>query len=118
MSLGKSNGEENLVFGEMRVQKNQETWLNLLSLSLIELFFFDTTCNSWHGLPDPLLCPEGQCRKSIAVYYLQNPRKDVSKRGKALFAPSKDQEGNKEILELIKKRSDINQASAVYGDKD
>ena len=29
---------------------------------------FDTTVNSWHGLPDPLRCPEGQSRKSLAVY--------------------------------------------------
>lgn len=34
---------------------------------------FDTTCNSWHGLPDPLKCPYDQFRKSLAIYYLCDP---------------------------------------------
>src|SRR5260221_12444888 len=31
---------------------------------------FDTTRNSWHGLPAALRCPEGTLRKSRADYYL------------------------------------------------
>jgi hypothetical protein len=30
---------------------------------------FATSERSWHGHPEPLACPEGQSRKSIAVYY-------------------------------------------------
>ena len=76
---------------------------------------FDTTCNSWHGLPDPLVCPEDQFRKSLAVYYLTDAPDDVDHRGKALFAPSKDQEGDEDVLDLIRKRSDVKTASLVYG---
>ena len=31
---------------------------------------FDTTQNSWHGVPSKLKCPPGKARKSFAVYYL------------------------------------------------
>ena len=58
--------------------------------------------------------PDGICRKSMAVYYLTTPPKDVDQRGKALFAPTDDQKSDQDVLDLIKKRSDINQASSVY----
>ena len=75
---------------------------------------FDTTCNSWHGLPDPIRCPRSEYRKSIAVYYLCNPPKKIDGRGKALFAPNKNQINDKEVLDLIKKRSKTKTAHVVY----
>ena len=78
---------------------------------------FDTTCNSWHGLPEPLTCPSNQYRKSMAVYYLAKPAADIDPRGKALFAPTDDQKNDKEVLELIKRRSNIETASSVYSKK-
>lgn len=50
---------------------------------------FDTTMNSWHRLPNPVQCPENQFRKSLAIYYLTEPTKEVNERGKALFAPNR-----------------------------
>lgn len=35
---------------------------------------FSTTSHSYHGHPDPLLCPENRTRKSIALYYYTNGR--------------------------------------------
>lgn len=35
---------------------------------------FSTTDFAFHGHPDPLTCPEGQTRKSIALYYYSNGR--------------------------------------------
>jgi Rps23 Pro-64 3,4-dihydroxylase Tpa1-like proline 4-hydroxylase len=78
---------------------------------------FDTTQNSWHGLPEPVTCPDTETRKSIAVYYLCDPQDDVDDRSKALFAPTKDQENNAEILDLIKKRASATSASSVYKKK-
>ena len=75
---------------------------------------FDTTQNSWHGLPDPLQCPEAQYRKSMAAYFLCDPPKDVETRGKALFAPTAEQSGDDAVIELIKKRSDVKSAATVY----
>lgn len=76
---------------------------------------FDTTCNSWHGLPNPITCPIDQYRKSVAVYYLTTAQKNVDPREKALFAPTNDQKNDAEVLELINKRSDSKLASSVYG---
>lgn len=78
---------------------------------------FDTTTNSWHGLPNPLQCPENQFRKSLAIYYLTEPPTSVDDRGKALFAPTAEQKHDKEVLDLIEKRSSIATASSVYSDK-
>ena len=76
--------------------------------------FFDTTMNSWHGLCREVSSPEGICRKSMAVYYLTTPPVNVDDRGKALFAPTDAQKDDPEVLDLIKKRSQINSASEVY----
>ena len=78
---------------------------------------FDTTCNSWHGLPEPLTCPNDIARKSLAIYYLSKPREHAPRRGKALFTPSKDQIDNQAVLDLIKKRSQISSADSVYRSK-
>jgi Rps23 Pro-64 3,4-dihydroxylase Tpa1-like proline 4-hydroxylase len=78
---------------------------------------FDTTQNSWHGLPEPIKCPIKITRNSLAVYYLCEPREGAIERGKALFAPYGDQINNPEVLSLIEKRSQITTASDVYGDK-
>jgi hypothetical protein len=65
---------------------------------------FDTTQNSWHGFPEPLTCPEGKYRKSLAVYYLTDPPEGTDQRPRALYAPYKEQEANPEILKLIEER--------------
>ena len=75
---------------------------------------FDTTQNSWHGLPDPLVCPEDEYRKSMAAYFLCDPPENVDRRGKALFAPTEQQKGNAEVLDLIRKRSSVATAAEVY----
>ena len=78
---------------------------------------FDTTCNSWHGLPDPLICPEEQYRKSIAVYYLTTPPENTDPRGKALFAPTEEQKKDAAVLDLIRKRSSTDAAADVWKGK-
>lgn len=35
---------------------------------------FSTSSNSWHGHPSPVACPEGNTRKSVALYYYTNGR--------------------------------------------
>lgn len=65
---------------------------------------FDTTQNSWHGFPEPMTCPDGKYRKSLAVYYLTDPPEGTDPRPRALYAPTKEQESNPEILRLIEER--------------
>lgn len=38
---------------------------------------FNTTDISFHGHPEPLACPEGVTRKSLALYYYSNGRPDT-----------------------------------------
>jgi Rps23 Pro-64 3,4-dihydroxylase Tpa1-like proline 4-hydroxylase len=68
---------------------------------------FDASKHSWHGFNDPINCPDGQYRKSIAIYYLTDVPEEVDDfRERALYSPTKEQETNPEILEFIKKRAD------------
>lgn len=83
---------------------------NLFNRAII----FDTTQNSWHGLPSAIECPEGIIRKSIAAYYVQPAPAITEQRGRALFAPREDQRGDKDIENLIKMRASINQSADVY----
>ena len=78
---------------------------------------FDTTQSSWHGLPDAIRCPPGVIRKSLAVYYLTEPRPEAAQRGKALFSPHGEQSKDPAVLELIKKRSQVDTANKMYRQK-
>lgn len=66
---------------------------------------FDTTQDSWHGLPKPLTCPEGKYRKSLAVYYLTDVDENTEERYRALFVPTEDQLSDPEIVKLCEERS-------------
>lgn len=75
---------------------------------------FDTTQNSWHGLPKHLNCPDNIQRKSLAAYFVQPAPSNTSPRGKALFAPREDQMNDESVKELIRKRANINTANNFY----
>lgn len=46
---------------------------------------FRTSDESWHGLPDKIKCPEGNGRKSIAIYFVSDARPEATPRFKASF---------------------------------
>jgi len=48
---------------------------------------FSTTDSSFHGHPEPLTCPDGWSRKSIALYYYTNgrPAEEVSRAHSTLY---------------------------------
>jgi Rps23 Pro-64 3,4-dihydroxylase Tpa1-like proline 4-hydroxylase len=75
---------------------------------------FDTTMNSWHGLPDAISCPDNRSRNSLAVYYLCEPEMNADERQKVLFAPTEEQKGDSFIEDLIVKRASSKNASSVY----
>ena len=66
---------------------------------------FDTTQNSWHGLPTAIKCPDNVYRKSIALYYLTDITGKEELRYRAQFVPSKEQLNDKSIEEFCKERS-------------
>lgn len=76
---------------------------------------FDTTANSWHGLPEPIDCPDSVFRRSIALYYLSRPDSShVANRKKATFSPRPEQEGDPDIDKLIVLRSDVESVHKAY----
>lgn len=46
---------------------------------------FITYDESWHSLPGYVKCPEGLSRNSLAIYYVSEPRPNVTLRPKAQF---------------------------------
>lgn len=65
---------------------------------------FQTSDISYHGIPTPMQCPEGEGRKSIAIYYVSEPRKDVTHRLKAEFRPLPWQPVNSALAKLYEIR--------------
>eukprot|EP00698_Gefionella_okellyi_P005180 TRINITY_DN14742_c0_g1_i1.p1 TRINITY_DN14742_c0_g1~~TRINITY_DN14742_c0_g1_i1.p1 ORF type:complete len:279 (-),score=41.42 TRINITY_DN14742_c0_g1_i1:109-945(-) len=67
---------------------------------------FRTSDESWHGLPDPIQCPDNVARKSLAVYYLTDPAEGVTLRYKAQFVgrPDHPEECSEGLNELRKIR--------------
>jgi Rps23 Pro-64 3,4-dihydroxylase Tpa1-like proline 4-hydroxylase len=51
------------------------------------VMIFGTTDFTYHGHPDPLQCPEGRTRKSLALYYFSNgrPAEELSGDHSTLF---------------------------------
>jgi Rps23 Pro-64 3,4-dihydroxylase Tpa1-like proline 4-hydroxylase len=51
------------------------------------VMIFGTTDFTYHGHPDPLSCPEGMTRKSLALYYFTNgrPAEEVTGEHSTLF---------------------------------
>jgi len=58
------------------------------------LMVFGTTDFTYHGHPDPLQCPEGVTRKSLALYYFTNgrPAEEISGEHSTLFQARTAQE--------------------------
>lgn len=64
-----------------------------------------STPNSWHGLPETVRSPEGEHRKSIALFYYTKPDSgDYDKRTRAMFAPTEEQKDNPEVMSTIHER--------------
>jgi len=72
---------------------------------------FDTTHNSWHGLPEETESPEDIVRQSLAIYYLTEADKDTNKRPRALFVPTLKQRNDIKVKKLIEERTKINGSS-------
>ncbi len=68
---------------------------------------FKTSDISYHGLPKPIKCPDDIFRKSIAIYYVSNPRDNLTERYKAEYFPQLNQPVNdnlKKLYEIRKNR--------------
>jgi Rps23 Pro-64 3,4-dihydroxylase Tpa1-like proline 4-hydroxylase len=62
---------------------------------------FNTDEDSYHGLPEPILCPEDMTRKSIALYYFTEEKNPVKRSTNYRARPG---DGAKSILIYIDKK--------------
>lgn len=64
---------------------------------------FRTCDDSFHGLPTPIRCPQNQYRKSLAIYYVSEPRVGAAKRYKAQYYPLPEQS----VSDALKRLYDV-----------
>lgn len=82
--------------------------------SFNKLAIFSTTDISYHGHPDPLMCPDDRSRKSLALYYYTNGRpkgefRNASGQNTTIFKQRKNQKDrNSEFLSLSIKNTTKN----------
>jgi len=71
------------------------------------MVIFNTTDFSPHGHPEPLTCPEGMTRKSIATYYYTNgrPEAEVSPKHRTIYKRRPHEAIDPEIEKLREARS-------------
>lgn len=60
---------------------------------------------SYHGVPQQLKCPEGEYRKSIAVYYSSDPLENAEMRYRAAWFPDPIHGSNSKLKNLYDIRS-------------
>ena len=68
------------------------------------LVLFDTNSISYHGVPEPLRCPEGVMRKSLAVYYWsEQPGESQRPRARFVARPNDSKDPALEALREARK---------------
>ena len=112
----KNWGGETCFYSKNNKNKNMPGKLtNKIYPKFNRAILFDVSQYGWHSVE---LIKTEKIRKSIAVYYLINPKNNTkNKRQKALYAPTKKQINNKKVLKFIKLRSNPNTFSNVYKTK-
>ena len=87
---------------------------------LNHVLIFTTDERSLHGFPDPLTCPDGQSRKSLALYYYTDEGEEKSSAHSTdYFARPQDGFGKSAMIWLDKKALDLySRAKARFGYSD
>lgn len=76
-----------------------------LSPAFNKAILFRTSDVSYHGLPHPIACPDSNSRKSIAIYYVTDPRPNLANvRYKAQFRSLPTQPVNDKLEQLYRIR--------------
>lgn len=65
---------------------------------------FRTSDISYHGLPEPMRCPVGEGRKSLAIYYISPVRPNATPRYKAEYIPRPGQPVSQRLAKLYEIR--------------
>merc|ERR1711871_1622088 len=67
---------------------------------------FRTSDLSFHGMPDPVACEQGNGRRSLAIYYVSPPRATAMRRLKAKFLGRPEDPVDTGLDELRKLRAE------------
>lgn len=78
------------------------------------MVLFTCSDNTWHGNPEPAVCPENSRRIFVTISYLSENREDTNERSKAYFAPRPEDVWNEEKYNLRQLRSDSERYKDVY----
>jgi len=77
------------------------------AVSILPVFnravIFNTDEDSYHGLPDPIQCPEGMTRKSIALYYFTE-EKDILPKKRSTNYRARPEDGIRRIWIWLDKK--------------
>ena len=73
---------------------------NLVIPSWNTAVLFKTNDVSYHGLPRAVTCPEGEYRKSLAIYYVSPRTNNALPRFKALYHPTPEQNVSERMQQL------------------
>jgi hypothetical protein len=71
------------------------------------MILFVTSPGSWHGFPDPITGRDSIQRKTLATYYVSELSDGAVERYRARYAPTKAQESDELVLDLIRRRSSL-----------
>jgi Rps23 Pro-64 3,4-dihydroxylase Tpa1-like proline 4-hydroxylase len=86
---------------------------------LNHVLIFTTDEKSLHGFPDPLTCPQGQSRKSLALYYYTAEQEKIVAHSTDYFARPQDGSGKALMIWLDKIAVDLySRAKARFGFSD
>jgi len=68
------------------------------------MMIFGTTDFTYHGHPEPLACPAGMTRKSLALYYFSNgrPAEEISGDHTTLFQPRLNEEFKPDLRQRLR----------------
>lgn len=77
---------------------------------------FQTNDISYHGMPQMVRCPEGNSRKSVAIYYVSEPTEMKQVRYKAHFRPLPDQPLNDQLRKLFELRNHQSMTPALLAE--
>jgi hypothetical protein len=75
---------------------------------------FDTGDGSYHGHPEPLACPPNWARRSIALYYLTEPRPGVTERYRARFVARPQDPKDEALEEFRRQRSGLDTGPGLW----
>lgn len=81
--------------------RREATYLPLFNRTVV----FGTTDFTYHGHPDPLRCPEGMTRKSLALYYFSNgrPQEELSGSHSTVFRERPAEEFRPSLKQRLRK---------------